>query len=233
MATIDEPARLSGPDQVANVRQGLRRIFTSSPLVRGTRFGAQIQADWNAWEKLTNDAIQKRLADYAEERRRLLGRKTDAETKGQTLNAAELQRIDRLSFEIDLGAFELVLRDYESQPWKNILDPDLRRRQQQASFRYVLNAFILALNETNRLILTKEYRVPVGNFVIGCPAGLIGDEADSASAQARQAGKRRRCPVRSQLEHAVRVGKRRDHLAHVVDGAAPLGHDPPDGAMGG
>ncbi|TMQ34327.1 MAG: hypothetical protein E6K70_08175, partial [Planctomycetota bacterium] len=145
VATIDEPARLSGPDQVANVRQGLRRIFTSSPLVRGTRFGAQIQADWNAWEKLTNDAIQKRLADYAEERRRLLGRKTDAETKGQTLSAAELQRIDRLSFEIDLGAFELVLRDYESQPWKNVLDPDLRRRQQQARFRYVLNAFILAL----------------------------------------------------------------------------------------
>jgi hypothetical protein len=39
----------------------LRRIFTTSPLVAGTRFRNQIGPAWAAWEKLSADALAKRL----------------------------------------------------------------------------------------------------------------------------------------------------------------------------
>src|SRR5437588_12352317 len=41
--------------------------------------------------------------------------------------------------------------------------------------RPVLAAFIAALTDEDCLILTKEYRIPVGKTVVGFPAGLIGD----------------------------------------------------------
>lgn len=42
-------------------------------------------------------------------------------------------------------------------------------------------AFIAALTDDGRLILTREYRVPVGKTVVGFPAGLIGDTAGHES----------------------------------------------------
>jgi hypothetical protein len=143
----NEPLRFAGPDQVAQVRRDLLRILASSAFVRGTRFRTQIEARWRAWEKLSADALQKRLAAYNDEHRRLLDKKADLEAKGQTLSAADQQRLSELEFEITLGGFERVLREYESQPWKNVLDPQVRRRQQQLGFRYVVNAFINVLTE--------------------------------------------------------------------------------------
>jgi hypothetical protein len=148
-AASREALRFGAEDMVARVRQELRRIFTSSAIVRGTRFVKKIEPSWRAWEKLTADQLRKRLTAYREERRRLLDRKTEMEVKRKTLSAADQARLDELAFEIDLGEMESELREYESQPWKKI-DPkltELRRRQQQAKFRYVINAFILVLAE--------------------------------------------------------------------------------------
>jgi len=36
-------------------------------------------------------------------------------------------------------------------------------------------ASVLAVSESNELILVEQYRIPVGKSVIECPAGLIGD----------------------------------------------------------
>jgi hypothetical protein len=69
------------------------------------------------------------------------------ELKGQSLSAAEEQQLKDLGFEITLGGFERVLREYESQPWKKVLTPQVQRRQQQLGFRYVVNAFINVLTE--------------------------------------------------------------------------------------
>jgi ADP-ribose pyrophosphatase len=41
--------------------------------------------------------------------------------------------------------------------------------------RPVRAAFIAALTDDGRLILTREYREALGNIVVGCPAGLVGD----------------------------------------------------------
>jgi outer membrane protein TolC len=143
----NQPLRFASPQMVSSVRRELLRILTSSTFVRGTRFRTEIEARWGAWEKLSADALQKRLSSYRAERRRLLELQTDLESKGQNLGAADEQRLRELSFEIDLGELESVLREYESQPWKNVLDAELQRRQQQGRYRYVVNSFILVLAE--------------------------------------------------------------------------------------
>jgi ADP-ribose pyrophosphatase len=41
--------------------------------------------------------------------------------------------------------------------------------------------FILGVTDEGRVLLTREYRVPVGKVVVGLPAGLVGDkEADES-----------------------------------------------------
>jgi hypothetical protein len=144
-AASDEPLSFGTPELAPTVRRELRRIFTTSALVKGTRFRTDIEADWGTWEKLSADELQKRLTSYREERRQLLARQTDLQTKGQDLSPVEQQRVDTLNFQIDLGEFEAVLRDYESQPWKKVNNPEVQRQQQRALYRYVVNAFINVL----------------------------------------------------------------------------------------
>jgi outer membrane protein TolC len=146
-AASNEPAKFGTPELVAKVRGELRRMLTTSALVQGSRFQKEIEARWAVWEKLTADALDKRLANHREERRKLQDKQTDLETKGQALSEQDEQRLNRLNFEIDLGEFEKLLRDYEGQPWKKLADPAQQRRQQQAKFRYVLNAYTLVLAE--------------------------------------------------------------------------------------
>lgn len=146
-ATSDEPLRFGAPEMVGRVRGELRRIFTSSAMVRGTRFQAEIEARWGTWEKRSARELDKRLSAYKEERRQFLDRQTDLETKGQKLSAADQQRLDTVNFEIELGEFEKVLRLYESQPWKKLADAEARRRRQQSIYGDVVPAFIIVLTE--------------------------------------------------------------------------------------
>jgi hypothetical protein len=142
VAASNEPLRFNAPEQVPELRRELRRILTTSAVVRGTRFRTEIEARWGSWEKLSADELKKRLAGFKDEQRQLLAKRTDLETKGQTLNPADQQRLNTVNFEIDLGQFETVLRDYESQPWKTITEPVLQRRRQQLMHRYVASAFV-------------------------------------------------------------------------------------------
>src|SRR5260370_690938 len=168
---------------VSSVRREFLRILTSSTFVRGTRFRTEIEARWGAWQKLSADALQKRLSSYRAERRRLLELQTDLESKGQTLAAADEQRLRELSFEIDLGEFESVFREYESRPWKNVLDPELQRRQQQGRYRYVINSFILVLAEArNERIGQLRERWP--NLAKLCVNGVDLLKADLSDAEA-------------------------------------------------
>jgi ADP-ribose pyrophosphatase len=43
-------------------------------------------------------------------------------------------------------------------------------------------AFIGAITDDGKILLTREYRVPVDAVVVGCPAGLIGDTTDPQEA---------------------------------------------------
>jgi outer membrane protein TolC len=134
IAASEEPLRFNTVDWAPRVRREFRRILTTSPVVAGTRFRTEIQGRWDAWERLSDDELKKRLADYEEELRQLLGKKTDLENKGENLSADDQRRLALLESEIALGRFERLLRDYEKQP-----------RPQQ--YRYLVNAFLPLLIE--------------------------------------------------------------------------------------
>jgi ADP-ribose pyrophosphatase len=51
-------------------------------------------------------------------------------------------------------------------------------------------AFIAAMTDDGKLILTKEYRIPVNKTVVGFPAGLIGDVDGRESESVEEAVKR-------------------------------------------
>lgn len=51
-------------------------------------------------------------------------------------------------------------------------------------------AFIGAITDAGCLILTSEFRVPIGQSVLGCPAGLIGDLAGQEAESLEAAVKR-------------------------------------------
>jgi hypothetical protein len=141
-AASDEPNRFGGLDQVARGRAELRRLFTSSTFVRGTRFRTRVETTWAAWEKLSADDIRKRLSQLAEERRQLLAKETDLQTQGKELSEADRERLNTVVFELSVGKFELVLRDYEAQPWKTVADPQQQRRRQQGLYQGVVFAYI-------------------------------------------------------------------------------------------
>jgi hypothetical protein len=144
-AASDEPLRAGPLKSAAGERKRFRGLFTSSPLVRGTRFRTTIESRMSGWEKLSIDDITKMIAGYREQRRRLLDRQTDLETKGQSLSDSDKERLNQVTNEIDLGDFEGALREYETEPWKNLPDPDSRRRRQQVMYGGVANAFIVVL----------------------------------------------------------------------------------------
>jgi Outer membrane efflux protein len=141
----DNPLRAGPAKSPADERKKFQRLFTSSALVRGTRFGATIASRWGAWEKLSNDDLAKRLAAYREQRRRLLDKQTDVQSKGGELSAADQEQLKVATNEIDLGDFEGTLREYETQPWKNLPDAESRRRRIQVMYGGVANASIVVL----------------------------------------------------------------------------------------
>ncbi len=207
-AASEEPGRFS-TQEPPRVRAELRRIFTTSDLVRGTRFRNQIETRWRDWEKLSDDGLQKRLEAHGEERRQLFAKRDDLLAKGQVLSDADQQRLDLLSFEIDLGKFEKRLRYYESQAWKKgIVDPERSARAQQLEFRYVLSAFIIVLIEARNERL-EQIRATWPALARLCVNGVDLlkadlDESQAAVVQAALANRLDLMNIRAQLVDAWR-----------------------------
>lgn len=146
-AASDAPSAFNGPNQVGQVRKEMLRLFTTAPVVRELPFSRFIEPRWAVWEKLTADQLDKQLAAYKDERIKLQDRETDLETKGKSLSAEEQARKKTVDFEIDLGTFEKLLRDYEGQPWKKLATPEAQTKRQQAMFTELASAFVIVLTE--------------------------------------------------------------------------------------
>jgi outer membrane protein TolC len=204
----NEPDRFKSPDQVSRIRQELRRILSTSPLVQGTRFGSQILARWGAWEKLSENDLRKRQATLREERRLLLGKRTDLEVKGQTLSPADQQRLADLESEIDLSDFELNLREYESRPWNKIITPAVQAIVQQKSYQYLKNYFVVVLIPArNERMAQLHGQWPVLSKLCVDGRDLLEgplDEAEAAAAQHALANRLDLMNVRSQVVDAWR-----------------------------
>ncbi len=152
---LEANARRYNPaDPIAQFRARWRQFLTNDPLIRGTIFAKEIPARWSMWERLSRDQVSQRLANLAEERRKLLDRRADRLLKGVPEPDAEVSRLTTLEAELDLGAFEQAVRGYESQPW---LKETGRTRDivQAAAFRDVFNTFYQLILEGRNERLEK------------------------------------------------------------------------------
>ncbi len=135
------------------LRNRLRRLYAESTLVRETRARDAVLARWADWEKTppakkgeVPTPLDQRLERLRQERRRLLDRREAL--PGEALPEAEQRRLAQVEFELNLGLFERALRFYETEPWKEIKNPDkaleqaLRTLQQQQLFRFVHRFFL-------------------------------------------------------------------------------------------
>lgn len=129
------------------VRGHLRRVATASALVRGTRFQKEVGPRWDAWEKLPDEQRTARLRKYLMERLRLLAERTELERAGKPIPEILQRNLELVESEIGLGRLEVLLDEYETQPWRK--QPDASRRQFEHAnlFRVLVSQFVQVLGD--------------------------------------------------------------------------------------
>ncbi|QJW93632.1 TolC family protein [Frigoriglobus tundricola] len=182
-------AKYDRAEPVGGFRQRWLTLFTTSPLVQGTPFAKQITERWASWapEKLNTDQVRARLTTVREERRKLLADRIDRELKKLPEPPAAVARRAALDAEIDLGEFELRVRDYEAQPWVRKVGKE-RDVAQDTAFAAVYNAFYQVVLEARNDRLADLYAnwpklptLPVTGFDV---LGSSLDDAYTAVVQA-------------------------------------------------
>ncbi|HXD85806.1 MAG TPA: TolC family protein [Urbifossiella sp.] len=138
--------RYDPAEPVAQFRARWRKLFLEAALTQGTPFAATIIQRWAAWEKLTGDQLTKRMSDLAAERRKLLDQRADRQLKNQPEPESEVQKVERIEAELEIGEFERTVRAYEAQPWLKE-QGRLRVIAQAAAFRDVVNAVFQVILE--------------------------------------------------------------------------------------
>jgi hypothetical protein len=144
--------KYDSPDEARLLRPRLLRILTDSAMVRETRFSKEVTSKWERWQALSAAELTKLMEKYGAERRQMKVRQDELEAKGQKLSAEEQKRLTEIDFEIDLGSFERLLREYERQPWKRP-GGDIEIARQQVEFRTLIEAlgYLLGAARNERL----------------------------------------------------------------------------------
>ena len=155
------------PEEAGELRGRLRRLLTSSSIVRRTRFAQRIGGLLREWETLPatppnvrRGALEEKLEDLTRERNRLRQRRDnlgnieadpDKEKKdnkpNQPLSDEENRRLDELELQVDLGQYEQALRLYELRTWEKEKGPSDRQITQ---FNRVHQRFLLLLEQAFR-----------------------------------------------------------------------------------
>lgn len=121
---VDEQEQLP-PEKL---RAFLLNLYTTDPLVRGTKFRKEIGPLWESWTKLSDKEIAARLKELGAERTKLLNLKADLELKESDLSLVQQQRLRDVEFSSDVGGLEEVLRRYEQKRPKELQAADRVRQ---------------------------------------------------------------------------------------------------------
>lgn len=219
------------------VRQRLRELFVNSPAVKGTQFQKTILERWAPWEKLDDNATRTRITFMVEEQQKLLEQKALIETDNRKLTPAQEERLQKLRSDINLGRFELSVKNYERRPW--LKEPGGRRAKEQENvFREVINWFILVFGEAREERLAKIRQAwPTLPDVTVDGVDLLTDDLDKAQTVAAQTALTNRLELmnaRGQLVDSWRqIAVRANSLMGVLnvgyhyDTASPAGANRP------
>jgi hypothetical protein len=215
----DQVSALDSPDEVPRLRGDLRRLGTTMPLVNGTRFQTRLPQRWSEWAVLKDDELSARMRQLADERRKLLDKKTELERKGKNLSPAEETRQDALEFEIALGSLERDLRVYESQQWKAIVDPERQQRRRATLFLEVVSDFSQLLGKARfeRLAQIREEWPKLPSLCVN-DKDLLEADLDSAQTVVTQTALIRRFDLMNQRAQLVDAWRQVAVFANALQG---------------
>ena len=129
----------------ARYRERWATLLTNSSLVRGTKFADDYKKTSAALRKESDDALEARLADLGEQRRKLLDAQADRQVKNTPDSPAQLAEIAAVETAADRIRFEQALRYYESRPWKD--SPTERAIAFRAAFETGMIMAVVPRNE--------------------------------------------------------------------------------------
>jgi hypothetical protein len=155
---VNQAGQFGQYDEADKLRGRLKELVTNAPLVRGLPYQTETPAQWAEWEKLKPAALGKKLRQLKQAQDELFFRKNELEAKGKPLSDKEAKRLDEITFQVDLGDFEKLLREYDAQPWKGIKDPAKRRKAQESLFIVVHQRFAPLLTPAARQRLQEISR---------------------------------------------------------------------------
>lgn len=180
-AARDRAAAQGSVEDIPHLRGILHGLFRDTPLSQGTRFRETISDRWAVWERLTDAQLSQRLEANVKERRALRNQRGEWEDRRQPVPPDLARALEQIDFESNLGDFEMLLRQYERQPWRKAPDADTARREQATRFRDLVNAFALVLSEARneRLIKLREEWPELARACVA-QTDLVADEFDRA-----------------------------------------------------
>lgn len=178
---VNEVGKFDKFEEADKLRGRLRNVMAKSPLVEGLPFQKEAPLRWSAWGKLKPADIKTRIADLKAQRRKLLDHKADMEVKGLPISPQEEKQLEKLDFDIDLGEFEILLREYEAQPWLALKDQKKQRERQSILFGNIQRKFepLLAGAAKERLVQIRESWPPLPPIYVG-DVDLLGADDDTA-----------------------------------------------------
>ncbi|MGH7170945.1 MAG: hypothetical protein ACRELG_11760 [Gemmataceae bacterium] len=130
---------------VPNLRLGLIKILTESALVKNTTLPKRFLKRWDEWKKIEDKKkLFERILKIRKDLTQLRERETELLEKQQELPEVDRQRREALTFERDVGEFQLGLILYEKQPWKDIKD-DAKRLKRRGEMFNGLHRIVLTI----------------------------------------------------------------------------------------
>ena len=224
---VEQAARRFDPAApAAQLRTRLQRLLTESTLVRGTKFSDEIRRRWAGWQQLTDDQMNRRLLDLADQRRKALDAKADRQARGIPESEAEAGRLIQLNAEIDLGQFEKAVRGYETQPWLKETSESLRADVQAGAFRDAFNAFYqLILEGRNERLAETRTKWPKLPKLPVAGSDILETSLDEAYTAAIQAALTQRLDLMNARGQVVDAWRQIKVQANSLQGVFDLRYD--------
>lgn len=134
-------AEFAAMADATRLRARLAEVAASSDLVRGTTFPQRFRQEAEAVAGLNDAQLTERLSALRENRRRALAERTALESQERPVPPELNARVAAFEAQIRFASYEQSLREYEREPWKQMVNPTAAETRQKGMFAVVSNRF--------------------------------------------------------------------------------------------
>jgi hypothetical protein len=150
----DVGSRFDPAELPSALRGTWQRLFTESPLVRGTSFAKNYASQAGELRRELDQNLARQLTALSESRRKLLDVRADRQLKKQPEPPELAGELAAIEAAVDRIAFEQQLRRYETRTWLR-LPPERQAAERANQFRDVFQAAALVAIQPRDQRLTR------------------------------------------------------------------------------